>query len=116
MPEETQLTSQEYAIRLLQMLEDYPDESIKVDSILIVVKMLTRHPVQHAVLFAAGTPYQFGALEFDSAWQAQNFLDQLSEHVRYAVFKDGKFSVFQYPYRSRVVKEWVFVEVKRSPV
>ena len=105
----TQFTAQQYAIRLLQMLQDYGEESIKVDTILLVVKMLTRHPIDHAVLFATGDAYQFGAYEFDSLPAAVNFLDQLSENVAFAAFLNGEFQVYQYPYRSRVMGEWVFV-------
>lgn len=107
--EMTRTSPQQYAIRLLQMLQDYGEESIKVDTILLVVKMLTRHPIDNAVLFATGDAYQFGAYEFDSYPAAVNFLDQLSENVAYAAFLNGEFRIFQYPYRSRVMDEWVFV-------
>jgi len=103
------ITAQQYAIRLLQMLQDFGDESIKVDTVLIVVKMLTKHPIENAVFFATGDAFQFGAYEFDSFLAAQQFLDQLSENVAYAAFLNGDFQVYQYPYRSRVIDEWVFV-------
>ena len=107
--DKTVLTSQQYAIRLLQMLQDYGEEVIKVDAILLVVKMLTRHPIENAVLFATGDAFQFGALEFDRAEEAQRFLDQLTNDVAYAAFIDGKFTTYRYPYRSKVIDDWVFV-------
>lgn len=108
------LTGQEYAIRLLQMLQDFGDEYIKVDTVITVVKMLTRHPVENAVIFATGDGYQFGAYEFDSCARAQIFLEQLSENVAYAAFLDGEFQVYQYPYRSRVIQDWVFVSLEQK--
>ncbi len=91
------------------MLEDFGEELIKVDTILIIVKMLTRHPIENAVIFATGDAYRFGGLEFDDGASARGFLDQLSENVAYAAFLDGEFHIYQYPYRSRVVQDWVFV-------
>lgn len=108
------LTGQEYAIRLLQVLQDFGEDYIKVDTVITVVKMLTKHPVENAVLFATGDAFLFGAYEFDTTEDARHFLDQLSEDVAYAAFLDGDFQVFQYPYRSRVIDEWVFVRLKQS--
>ena len=107
--DKTVLTSQQYAIRLLQMLQDYGEEFIKVDAILLVVKMLTRHPIENAVIFATGDAFQFGAIEFDRTEDAQHFLDQLTDDVAYAAFIDGKFIMYRYPYRSKVIDDWVFV-------
>lgn len=107
--DKTVLTSQQYAIRLLQMLQDFGEDFVKVDAILVVVKMLTRHPIENAVLFATGDAFQFGAIEFDRREEAQLFLDQLTEDVAYAAFIDGKFSMYRYPYRSKVIDDWVFV-------
>ena len=108
------LTGQEYAIRLLQVLQDFGEDYIKVDTVITVVKMLTRHPVDNAVIFATGDAYLFGAYEFDTVEDAWHFLDQLSEDVAYAAFLDGDFQVFQYPYRSRVIDEWVFVRLNQA--
>jgi len=108
------LTGQEYAIRLLQVLQDFGEDYIKVDTVITVVKMLTKHPVDNAVIFATGDAFLFGAYEFDTTEDASRFLDQLSEDVAYAAFLDGEFQVFQYPYRSRVIDEWVFVRLKQS--
>jgi hypothetical protein len=112
--ERTVLTSQQYAIRLLQMLQDYGEDLIKVDTILVVVKMLTRHPIDNAVLFATGDAYQFGALEFNNQGEARVFLGRLSENVAYAAFLDGRFEIYQYPYQSQVIGDWVFVGFERA--
>ncbi len=96
------------------MLQDFGDEYIKVDTVITVVKMLTKHPIENAVVFATGDAYLFGAYEFETYSQARTFLDQLSENVAYAAFLNGDFEVFQYPYRSRVIQEWVFVEIDKD--
>jgi hypothetical protein len=107
--EKTTLTSQQYAIRLLQMLQDFGEELIKVDTVLIVIKMLTRHAVDNAVVFGTGDAYQFGAVEFANGDETRRFLDRLSEHVAYAAVIDGEFEVHRYPYRSQALDEWIFV-------
>jgi hypothetical protein len=107
--EKTALTSQEYAMRLLQILQEFGDELIKVETVIIVIKMLTRHAVDNAVLFATGDAYQFGAVEFATADEARSFLNRLSENVAYAALVDGNFEIYRYPYRSQVMEEWVFI-------
>jgi hypothetical protein len=114
--EKTSFTQQQYAIRLLQMLQDFNEDLIKIDTVIIIVKMLSKHPIDHAVIFATGDPYKLGALEFDDRYTARRFIDQMSEKVVYATIIDGDFSVFQYPYRSRVMQEWVFVELDSQRV
>jgi hypothetical protein len=109
---EATLTSQEYAIRVFQLLHDYPSEHIKIDTIIVLVKMLTNHAVENAVMYATGDPFQFGALEFENRSMAESFLTQISDIVAYAAFLDGEFLVYQYPYRSRVLREWKFVDLK----
>ena len=42
-------TPREYAILLLQMLEQHRDELIKIDTILILVKMLNEELERHAI-------------------------------------------------------------------
>ena len=46
--------------------------------------------------------------------ETENFLDQISENVAYAAFLNGDFQVYQYPYRSRVIQEWVFVRIDQE--
>ena len=111
MEEKTVFTEQEYAIRLLQMLQDFSEDLIKIDTVIIIVKMLSKHPIDHAVIFATGDPYKVGALEFEDRYMARRFIDQMSDKVVYATIIDGAFNVFQDPYRSRVMQEWVFVEL-----
>jgi hypothetical protein len=96
------------------MLQDYGDELIKVDTIILIVKMLTKHPLENAVLFATGDAYKFGALEFDDSAAARRFVEQLTDGVAYAALINGNFQVYQYPYRSRVTQEWVFVTPGRE--
>jgi len=110
------MEKQEYAIRLLQMLQDFGEELIKVDTVIIIVKLLAKHPIEHAAFFATGDPFRLGAMEFDDADSALRFLDQLSEKVLYASILDGVLKVYQYPYRSRVMDEWVFVEIEAQAV
>ncbi|HUF37889.1 MAG TPA: hypothetical protein VMN57_05150 [Anaerolineales bacterium] len=105
----TTLTSQQYAIRLLQLLQEFGEELIKVDTVLIVIKMMTRHAVDNAVVFATGDAYQFGALEFTDGDETRRFLDRLSDNVVYAAVIDGQFEVHRYPYRSQALGEWIFV-------
>jgi len=104
-------TEQQYAIRLLQMLQDFSEDLIKIDTVIIIVKLLSKHPIDHAVVFATGDPYKLGALEFEDRYTARRFIDQMSDRVVYATIIDGEFTVFQYPYRSRVMQDWVFVEL-----
>lgn len=103
------LPSQQYAMRLLLLLQDFGDEMIKVDTVIIVIKMLTRHTVDHAVIFSTGDAYQFGAVEFETADEARQFLGKLSEDVALAAMIDGAFEIYKYPYRSQVIDEWIFI-------
>ena len=105
------MREQEYAMHLLQMLQDYGDDFIQVDTVIIIVKLLAKLHIENAVFFATGDSYTLGAMEFDDPTSARYFIDQLSEKVLYATILDGEFRVYQYPYRSRVMDEWVFVEM-----
>jgi hypothetical protein len=96
-------------MQLLQMLQDFGDEFIKVDTILIVIRMLTKHTVENAVIFATGDAYQFGAVEFETSDEARRFLGQLSADVAYAAMIDGEFTAYKHPYRSQVMNEWLFL-------
>ena len=96
-------------MQLLQMLQDFGEEFIKVDTIMIVVRLLTRHTVENAVIFATGDAYQFGAVEFETGDEAREFLGKLSEDVAYAAMIDSEFSVYKHPYRSQLMNEWLFL-------
>ncbi len=109
MEEKNVFNEQQYAIRLLQMLQDFSEDLIKIDTVIIIVKMLSKHPIDHAVIFATGDPYKMGALEFEDRYTARRFIDSMSDKVVYATIIDGQFNVLQYPYKSRVMQEWVFV-------
>jgi hypothetical protein len=114
--EKTTFTQQQYAIRLLQMLQDFSEDLIKIDTVIIIVKMLSKHPIDFAAIFATGDAYKLGAMEFDDRYSARRFIDQMSDNVVYATIVDGEFTVYQYPYRSRVMQEWVFVELDSQRV
>ena len=116
MEEKTTFTQQQYAIRLLQMLQDFSEDLIKIDTVIIIVKMLSKHPIDFAAIFATGDAYKLGAMEFDDRYSARRFIDQMSDNVVYATIVDGEFTVYQYPYRSRVMQEWVFVELDSQRV
>ncbi len=107
-------TPQKYAIRTFQLLQDYTDEQINLGTVLLLVKMLTKHPIENAVLFATGDAFKLGGLEFVNAKAAQSFLDSLSDNVRYAAFLKGKFHVMRYPYHSRSRGEWLFLPLIRE--
>ncbi len=104
------LTPQDYAIRAFQLLEDFGSHEILIDTVLVLLKMLTRHPIRHAILYATGDAFRLGAIEFDQGETAQAFLRQLAGDTIYASFVEGEFTVFRYPYYSRVLREWVFLE------
>ena len=110
MSDEQALEAPEYAHRLLQLVADFRTELILVDTMLVLVKMLNAEALQHAVVYATGDAYKFGALEFESAAAANEFLDQISDNVAYASFIESEFEVYRYPYYSRVLGEWVFLE------
>ncbi len=103
------LPSQQYAMRLLLLLQDFGDELIKVDTVIIVIKMLTRHTVDNAVIFATGDAFQFGAVEFESGEETRHFLSKLSVDVALAAMINGEFEIYKYPYRSQVIDEWIFI-------
>jgi hypothetical protein len=106
----TTLPSQQYAMRLLQMLEEFGGEMIRVETIMIVVKMLTRHTVENAVIYTTGDAFQFGAVEYETGEEVRSFLGRLSENVALAAMIDGEFEIYKYPYRSQVMDEWVFIK------
>ena len=103
------LPSQQYAMRLLQMLQEFGGEMIRVETIMIVVKMLTRHTVENAVIYTTGDAFQFGAVEYETGEEVRSFLGRLSENVALAAMIDGEFEIYKYPYRSQVMDEWVFI-------
>jgi len=104
------LPSQQYAMRLLQMLQEFGGEMIRVETIMIVVKMLTRHTVENAVIYTTGDAFQFGAVEYETGEEVCSFLGRLSENVALAAMIDGEFEIYKYPYRSQVMDEWVFIK------
>jgi hypothetical protein len=100
----------EFARRILKLIEDFRSEMVLVDTMLVLVKMLNSESISHAVLYATGDAFKFGALEFGDAEAASSFLSQISDDVAYASYIDGVFEVYRYPYFSRVLHEWVFLE------
>ncbi len=99
----------EYADLMFQMLGEFNSEVIKVDTILILVKMALGKPIENAILFATGDSYRFGAITFDTVQEAYAFLNQLSNDIAYGAFLKGKFHMYQYPYHSRSRGDWVFL-------